>query len=329
MTTLTFTTDAEWHALRKSHVGSSDIACLLGLSKRKTRWSMWLEKSGKLPPIDLDDVTHIRNGKFFEPAIAAIGKDKFGIDLRKVRRYIQCDDCPDLGVSVDYEEIGSGSLCPVEIKWSTIGTGWDWDGNTITEAPDEYLIQVQAQLACMPRAPYARLWGFVQNDVREMIITPRPGIIARIKEVAAEFMQSVRDDIEPPVDFSLDASAVDRLAFARHMISVDLTNNQHATTLARKYRKASALEKKLGIAKDAAKAEILKLMLDAAAAQAAEKDDAKIVATMDGFKTTIATVADNPGTVVTEAMLGTVINKRKGHRRVTVKETNDVGNKSE
>src|SRR5258707_672504 len=137
MTTYTVNDDIEWHKLRASHVGSSDVACLLGLSKRKTPWQLFMEKTGRLPALDLDDIPHIRNGKFFEPAIANIGQEKFGVKLRKVRRYIEANDCPALGVSVDYEEIGLGVLCPVEIKWSTVGIGWDWEGDTVTEAPDE------------------------------------------------------------------------------------------------------------------------------------------------------------------------------------------------
>lgn len=321
MPPITVNDEAHWHELRRRHVGSSDVACLLGVSKRKTRWSMWMEKTGKLPALDLSEVTHIRNGKHFEPAIASIGAEKFQVQLRKVKRYIECDDCPALGVSVDYEEYGSGSLCPVEIKWSTVGNGWDWDGDVITEAPDEYLIQVQAQLACMPRAPYARLWGFVQNDVREMIVAPRPRIIARIKEVCTEFMSSVLAGIEPPIDFSLDGDAISRLAFLRPMVSVDLKDNHRATILAKEYMQAKEDEAVAEKVKKAAQAELVKMMLDAAGDAA--KDDQKIVGTMDGYKMTIATVAENPGTVITSEMVGQVINARKGYRRPMIKELKD------
>jgi hypothetical protein len=48
----------------------------------------------KLPAPDLDDVTHIKHGKYFELAIAALAMEKWGIQLNKVRRYLVADDCP-------------------------------------------------------------------------------------------------------------------------------------------------------------------------------------------------------------------------------------------
>lgn len=323
MSNIQFTTDAEWHALRAKHVGSSDIACLLGLSKFKTRWQLFMERTGAIPQLDLDDISHIRNGKYFEPAIAQIGAESYGVKYRKVRRYIEADDCPDLGVSLDYEEIAAG-YPPIEIKWSVFGQGWEYDGLTVTEAPEQYLIQVQAQLACNPRAPYARLWGFIQGEVRQMIIEPRPAIIEVIKSTAREFMDSVRAGIEPPVDFALDGEALSRLANARALVSLDWTDDPEAQRLVERHLKAGRLLKKVESLKDAAKNELLKRMIDGA--KDAEKDDAKIVAKTAAGKIAVATVAANPGTVVDETMLGSIINARKGYRRMTisaVKESKD------
>lgn len=312
--------DEHWHTLRAAHVGSSDIACLLGVSKRKTRWQLYHEKRGTLPALDLDAISHVRNGKYFEPAIASIGMETFGCKIQKVHRYIECDDCPALGVSMDYEEVAAG-MPPVEIKWSVFGQGWDYDGLTVSEAPDEYLIQVQAQLACNPRAPYARLWGFINGEVRQMIVEPRPAIIEAVKQAAADFMQSVRDGIEPPVDFEMDGDAISRLANSRALISVDWTDDPEAGELVKAYLDAKAAVKKVETAQDAAKAALLKRLIDAS--QMADKDDAKIVAKTAVGRVSIATIAANPGTVVTEEMLGTVIGAKKGYRRMSVTENKE------
>lgn len=317
MTTYPIESDDHWHALRAKHVGSSDVACLLGVSKRSTKWQLHHEKRGTLPPLDLDSISHIRNGKMFEPAIAAIGAELFGCRIQKVRRYIECDDCPDLGVSMDYEEVATG-MPPVEIKWSVVGMGWEWDGLTVTTAPDEYLIQVQAQLACNPRAPYARLWGFIHGEVRQMIIEPRPAIITAIKDTVREFMADVRAGKEPPVDFAMDGDALSRMAFDRPLVSVDWSADETAAALVRRYRKAQRLEKKVETLKETAKNELLKRLIDAAGA--AEKDDAKIIATTAAGTVNIATVAANPGRVIQQEDVGTVTGAKKGYRRMTVKE---------
>ena len=323
MSNTDITSTEHWHTLRAAHVGSSDIACLLGVSKRKTRFTLWHEKRGTLPQLNIDDISHVRNGKYFEPAIASIGAESFGCQIRKVHRYIECDDCPALGVSMDYEEISTG-MPPVEIKWSVFGNGWEWDGLTVTEAPDEYLIQVQAQLACNPRAPYARLWGFIHGEVRQMIVEPRPAIIEAVKAAASEFMQSVRDGVEPPVDFEMDGDALSRMAFNRPLVSVDWSADAEAADLVKAYLDASAEVKNVETQKESAKNALLKRLIDAAAS--AEKDDAKIVATTAAGKISIATVAANPGTVITEEMLGNVIGAKKGYRRMTVKELKETPN---
>lgn len=315
------TSTEHWHALRAAHVGSSDIACLLGVSKRKTRFTLWHEKRGTLPALNLDDVSHVRNGKYFEPAIASIGAESFGCQIRKVHRYIECDDCQALGVSMDYEEIATG-MPPVEIKWSVFGNGWEWDGLTVTEAPDEYLIQVQAQLACNPRAPYARLWGFIHGEVRQMIVEPRPAIIQAVKTAASEFMQSVRDGIEPPVDFEMDGDALSRLMYGRTLVSVDWSADAEAETLMRAYRMAAEDEKTATAAKEWAVNRLKKKMIDAC--KDAEVADKKVVAKAASFKMTTSLVAATPGHVIQPEEVGTVTGARAGYARVKITELKET-----
>jgi hypothetical protein len=329
MASIAIEDDKHWHSLRLKHVGSSDIACLLGLSKRKTRWSTWLEKSGQLPPIDLDNISHIRNGKQFEPAIAAIGAETFGVKIRKVRRYITADDCPDLGVTEDYEEVAPG-YPPVEIKWSVIGIGWEYDGLNVLTAPDEYLIQIQAQLACSPGAPYARLWGFINGEVRQMIVEPRPVIIDAIKATAKEFMDSVRLKQEPPVDFNLDGDALGRLSLIRNIEAIDWSKDEDAGTLAQMYFLAAADKKSADAAEEWAKNKLLKRILDHC--KDTEKDNKKVVVLLPKAKISFATVAADPGTIVSPEMVGTVIGVRQGYRRMTIKpkkESKDVETEAE
>jgi putative phage-type endonuclease len=307
--------DDHWYALRNKHIGGSEIAVLFGLSKFATPWELHMQKVGKLPPVDLSANKAVRNGRIFESAIAQIGADKFDVPVRKVRRYLECEDCPSLGATLDYETVNSPRV-PVEIKWSEIGFGWEVQGDEIIEAPENYLMQLQAQLACVPSAPYARLWAFVKGDVRQMIVEPRPKIIEAIKAEAARFMENVRKGIEPPIDFDADHDAIMRMVALNPLCKVELP--PAAIDLCRQYRRAAEEEKAAEGRKKAAQAEIAKQLLDLAAAKGAKVDEQKVVCEIGGFKVTASMVAANPGTVVTEEMLGQVINARKGYRRVGI-----------
>lgn len=317
MTTFPISNDLDWHRLRSSHVGGSDAAVVLGISKRRTRWQMFMEKTGQLPPIELDDIKYVRNGKLFEAAIADMGKDLFGVNVRKVRRYIESDDCPALGVTCDYEEIGGGKLCPVEIKWSEVGSGWAWEGNTITEAPDDNIIQLQAQLACMPSAPYGRLWAFTQGDVREMVVERRPKLIEAIKEAATSFMADVADRKEPPVDYGMDGDELGRLALARGLVEVDWSADEEGAALIALYRTNQKLEVEVKAAKEEARARILHRLIAAAGANDTIE---KSVVQAGGLRCTVSKVADSVGRLIEEKDIGTYVGARNGYYRLSISE---------
>lgn len=317
MPSITILSNKHWHAVRAQHVGASESAALFGLSPWMTRWQLWMQKAGKLPAADLDSNIAVAHGRHFEPAVATYAAEKFGIRIRKVRRYLAADDCVGMGASLDYEQFGDGSLVPVEIKFSLHGD-WDWQGDEIIEAPENYLIQCQHQLGCMPAAPHAVLLAFTGGDLRRMIVPRREGMIGAIKREVAQFWQDLRDGKEPPVDFTVDADAISRLATISPLCSVDLP--AEAEALAAEYMTRKALAAEHETAATAAKAEITKLILDLAAAKGATVDEQKVVAHAGPFKVSSTAVAGNPGTTITEEMIGQVIGKRAGYRRITISE---------
>lgn len=317
MASIPVQSEEHWHALRAQHVGASEVAALFGLSPWTTAWQLHMIKAGKLPAPDLSDSDAVRTGKHFEPAIAAFAAEKYGISLRKVRRYLTDDTTPGMGASLDYEQIGTGALIPTEIKWSVFGHGWDYEGDSITQAPEHYILQVQQEIACAG-ASEAQLFAFVNGDVRRMVIPRREPIIQAIREEIAEFWNRMRRGEEPPIDFTLDADAIGVLAALNPMCSVDLSGDAEAETLAATYLAARDEEKNASDRKTAAQAALTKKLLDLAAAKGATVDEQKVVASTGGYRISASMVAGNAGTVVTPEMVGTVIGGRRGYRRVTI-----------
>lgn len=313
ITSIPVTDDNHWRTLRRNHVGASEVAALFSISPWVTRWQLYHLKRGDLP--DVLESTAMTQGRHFEPAVAAYAQEKFGIQLRKVRRYLSDPDTR-MGASVDYEEFGSGALIPTELKFSLYGTGWDWEGDELTLAPDYYLTQVQHQLALMPSAPHGQLIAFTGGDLKRMIIPRSDRLITAIKAAVWSFWQDVDAGKEPPVDFSADADAVDRLAFLRKLRSLVLPPEKEH--LFAKWADAKARAKAAEVDEESARAEILKEIIDAG-----EGPDTSLVATCGAWKLSLSKVADSLGKEITQDMVGTRVGARKGHLRCMLKDTTE------
>ncbi len=305
-----------WHELRKKHVGASESAALFGMLPWKTQWQLWMEKAGKLDAPSLDSVKHVSAGKHFEPAIAAWAQHKFGITLQKVHRYLMADDCPGMGASLDFQQIGTGEYIDTEIKWVVRkDDAWEYEGDLIVKAPDYYVIQAQHQLGCSGNAK-AQLLAFIDGDVRRAVYERNDTMIGAIKDRIREFWQSIETGTEPLIDFKADADAVMRYAgkIGHHMIDWTPEIEALAKTAFDKAEEKKAAEE----ACDAAKAELDMAMIREATAKGMNDPTAKVVVEGGGYRITSSHVDAYPGKEVTQEMVGTFIFARGEYRKVTV-----------
>jgi len=60
----------EWLEKRRSSIGGSDIAVILGISPYKTPFGLWMEKTGRKEPDDLSGNKYVQFGVKLEPVIA-------------------------------------------------------------------------------------------------------------------------------------------------------------------------------------------------------------------------------------------------------------------
>jgi hypothetical protein len=144
-----------------------------------------------------------------------------------------------------------------------------------------------------------------------MIIPRSAAIIAAIKTNVSGFMQSIRDGIEPPVDFMADSDAVMTLAALKPLAPMTLPPEM--ATLFAQFEEAKANAAQAEAVRDAAKAELVKFVIDNSGAS-----NEKCIATCGKYKMTISKIADTPPTVIDESMIGQSYGGRKGHARVTI-----------
>ena len=299
-----------WHELRSQHIGASDVAALFDMSPFTTLWQLWMEKSGNLPPEDLSDNKSVQAGTFLESGIANWAAHRWDMKIEKVVDYYTADDCPGMGASLDFQTDGGH---PVEIKWSAHGDGWEYEGDTITCAPDNYVLQVLHQMACTD-AEYGWLIALIRNEPRRMKVPRSVEIISKIKSHVAKFWDSVRAGEEPPVDFDKDGDAVVRLLDFVPMSEVMLTT-EHAH-LFQTYLENAAVEKEAKAKKDAAKTELLTLSIEEMKKMNTSQD--KAVVKCGDHKLSISTIKASVGTEITAEMIGNFYGARSGYKKVTV-----------
>jgi predicted phage-related endonuclease len=269
-----------------------------------------MEKSGKLPPEDLSGNKSIQAGTFLESGIANWAAHRWDMKVEKVVDYFTADDCPGMGASLDFQTDGGH---PVEIKWSAHGDGWEYDGDTITSAPDNYVLQVLHQMACTG-AEYGWLIALLRNEPRRMKVPRSEEIISKIKSHVAAFWDSVACGAEPPVDFDKDGEAVVRLLDFVPMSDITL-GDEHAH-LFQKYLESAAIEKEAKAKKEEAKTELLALSIEEMKKHNTSQD--KAVVKCGDHKLSISTVKASVGTEITEQMIGGFYGARSGYKKLTV-----------
>lgn len=313
MASITIRDEAHWKSVRAKHIGASEISALFGLSPWLTRWQLYMLKTGRLP--DVFESTSMTQGKHFEPAIAAYAQEKFGINLRKVKRYLTRDTVPGMGASLDYEEYGSGALIPTEIKWSLYGDGWEYESDELTAIPDYYFMQCQHQMACAD-AQTSQLIAFTGGDLKRMIIPRDERLISAIEDAVRQFWDDVANNREPPVDFSVDADSVARLAHVSKLRTLTIPTTDPDAGLFEVWQAAQAEAKRYDTVASEARARILKRVIDAG-----EGNDESVRVTCGDWSVSIAKIADNAGKQITPDMIGETIGARKGYLRTTLKNT--------
>ena len=217
--------DAEWHSLRESHIGGSEIAslfylyahngnevvfhmfqevpedaiCLGCLSPYKSGYRLWQEKAGKITPDDISSNERVVAGQHLEPALAEWAKQKFNLKLRKVRRYMEHDEVKGWGASLDYELIELG-MPPAEFKnvdFLVFRDSWVSEGDDIIMPPLHINLQLQTQIG-VTDAEFGLIVCCVGGNSLKMGRIPRhEPTQEKIKEAIAAFWQAVESGFEP------------------------------------------------------------------------------------------------------------------------------------
>ena len=176
-------TREEWLALRKTHLGWSEVGAAMGLSPFKTPYQLWLEKTGRAEP-ETSNPEALRLGQYLEQYAADRYAEETGRLVRN-HNFMLFDDVHHTVADIDRLVVPDGEKIAAhqgEIRTDTLleckSAGVIWDD----QVPAHYQVQVQGYLydtGCL-HADFAVVW-----------LAPRREFACR---TARPFLRVERDD---------------------------------------------------------------------------------------------------------------------------------------
>ncbi|MFG2400718.1 YqaJ viral recombinase family nuclease [Streptomyces lydicus] len=182
----------EWHAARRSGIGGSEIAAVLGISPYESAFSLWHRKQGLIAPVAESEEMYW--GKVHEPGIC--------------RRFAELHPEHSLTVAPTYaaaarrwqianpDRLWGPDL--LEAKTARTAEGWGEPGTD--EIPVHYRAQCLQYLDVLGRR---RCWVAVLiagSEYREYVVEYDAAEAALLRDAGAGFMASLADGTRPDID---------------------------------------------------------------------------------------------------------------------------------
>ena len=193
-------TEIEFRERRKTGIGGSDVAAVLGLSPWKTPYQLWQEKTGKVEEkTDPKKEMRFKLGHMLEPVIANLFMEETGykVEVRNTMYRHREYDC--LIANIDRYIVGQRSV--LECKTSSAYAKNDWGESGSDAVPQNYLLQVLHYMYVtgysQEPAHLALLMG--GSDYRHYIIQYDRELAEFAAERCVEFWEKhVLKDVPPP-----------------------------------------------------------------------------------------------------------------------------------
>jgi putative phage-type endonuclease len=197
--------EPEWLNLRRTGIGGSDIAALLGMSRYTSPYGLYLDKRGELPDFPRPDalMRAAAWGHMLEPLIAQRFAEQHKVSVRRVG-LIRHESAPWRLANLDRQVAGCpDGPCLLEIKQRSAYKASEWgpsgDGEGV---PDAEALQTHWYIGVTGYS-HAHVGVLINgNDDRYYRVNRDPQIEADVTEMARTFWQRVLDGNPPPVDGS-------------------------------------------------------------------------------------------------------------------------------
>lgn len=208
-------TEADWLAQREQTIGGSEIGAILGLNPYKSAYTLWCERTGRLPRFEGNLRTQV--GEYLEDLVARIFMETTGLKVQRTNFLWYNDDFPALHALPDRLLVGSPA--GLEIKTTSAFNAGLFHGEVF---PAQYYAQAVQYMAVMDYQDWyiavlignhafkiyrlTRQEGTVNPDWCEATLYVEPGEIEALNAAAEDFLRCVRENTPPPMDGSESTS---------------------------------------------------------------------------------------------------------------------------
>ena len=199
----------EWLALRKTGIGGSDLAALLGMNKYTSARELYLEKRGELPDLPRSEflIRAARWGNLHEPLIAAEFARQHEVKTQRIGLIRHVDDGYRLA-NLDRKVLGCpNGPCGLEIKNRSAYKASEWgESGDPDGVPDIEALQTHHYLAVTGYRHFHVGVLINGNDDRYYRVERDEELVADVVAMEQAFWKRIQDGDPPPLDGS-DAAA--------------------------------------------------------------------------------------------------------------------------
>lgn len=183
----------EWKALRHHYIGGSDAAAVVGLNAYASQYSLWAEKTDRVPPFSGNLATEV--GTFLEEFVARKFTEVTGKKVRKANQSFLNSDYPFAIANIDREVVGEDA--GLEIKTTdSLNTHKFKNG----EFPPNYYVQCMHYMAVTGKARWYLAVLIGHKEFRWYTIERDEGEVQALMTAEKIFWTLVEKNIPPEPD---------------------------------------------------------------------------------------------------------------------------------
>ena len=185
----------EWLALRKSYIGGSDAAAVVGLNPYSSQYALWAEKTGRTPGFSGNLATEV--GTYLEEFVAKKFEAVTGKKVRKANQSFLNSEYSWAIANIDREIVGEDA--GLEIK-TTDSLNLKKFKNG--EYPAQYYAQIVHYLAVTGKQRWYLAVLIGNREFKWFVVERDEAEIAALMQAEQEFWACVANDTPPAVDGS-------------------------------------------------------------------------------------------------------------------------------